>query len=551
MASYAELLQTCAEFQENFSALTGKFNALSLELKNTKAVCERKEEQIAEAEAREEQQRKRLAELKKEAENAAELRERHRAATVTIEHLKSQVASAHQSARDASLEHAQEVQQLKQQLEDMIRRVETAADGQRLRESQRQILELEERCATINAQLLEDRERHSQQLLTAHNALREQQSRNLELEQRHRAMETDLAEMRAAVRRSAELQNEAVVLKERYSTAATVAQHQVEELRAEAEAARRRLAQARADHQAQIDQLTQDAVVERNEFQERVASLTGELATAQNSLADERALCRKMQASAEEKVTQARNASLLEASSLRRAQAALKEENVRLQWRLEKMDGELREGQQALQAAQARYDSLAAKLQQSQRQLDNAVQQEAWLTSERQHVVDELAAARQQLGALSKALMEHEAVTLQVEQLTMRLASATEEAQSHRRAALQCESRLSDLEEASALKVRELRRELKAYKKQCSVEAARADSLRRKLMTALVEKEAELSRASRITGRAINLSEGEPATIPAVGAVLHDNACSGVISMLRNQSEQAEELHTRLVQLVR
>lgn len=550
MASYAELLQTCAEFQENFSTLTGKYNALSLELKNTKAVCERKQRQLDEVAAREEQQRKEILELKKEASDAAGLRERHHAATIAMEHLKSQVASAHQSALDASLEHEQEVQQLKQQLEDMIKRVETAADGQRLREARRQTLELEERCATMHAQLLEDRERHSQQLMTAHNALREQQSRNLELEQRCRAMEADVAEMRAAVRRSTELQNEAALLKERYSTAATVAQHQVEELRAEAEEARRRLAQLKADHQAQMAQVAQDAAEVREELHERVASLTADLATAQNNLAEERSLYRKMQASAEEQVTQARNASVVEASALRRAQAALKEENTRLQWRLEKMDDELREGQQALQALQTRHDSLAAKLQQSQSQLDTAAQQEAWLTCERQSIADQLAVARQQLDALNKALMNHEEVTLQVQQLTMRLAIATEEAQSHRHAALLCESQLRDVEEVSALKVRELRRELKAYKKQCTNEAARADRLRRKLMTTLVEKEAELYRVSRARGRTITL-EGEPATIPASGTVLHDSAYSDVISMLRSQSQQAEDLHTRLVQLAR
>ncbi|GET93404.1 hypothetical protein, conserved [Leishmania tarentolae] len=550
MASYTELLQTCAEFQENFSALTGKYNALSLEFKNTKALCERKQRQLDEAAAREEQQHKKILELKKEADNAAGFRERYRAITIEVEHLKSQVACAHQSAKDASLEHEQEVQQLKQQLEDMIKRVETAADGQRLRESQRQTLELEERCATMHAQLLEDRERQSQQLLTAHNALREQQSRNLELEQRCRAMEADMAEMRAAVRRSTELQNEAAVLKERYSTAATVAQHKVEELCAEVEEARRRLSQLKVDHQTQMAQAAQDAAEAREHLQERVASLTADLSRAQSNLAEERSLYRKLQASAEEQVAQARNTSVVEASALRRAQAALKEENVRLQWRLEKMDGELHEGQQALQTLQTRHDNLAAKLQQSQCQLDAAAQQEAWLTCEKQSISDQLAVARQQIDALNKALMNHEEVTLQVQQLTMRLANATEEAQSHRSSALLSESRLRDVEEASVLKVKELRRELRAYKKQCTNEAARADRLRRKLMATLVEKEAELYRVSRATRRAITL-ENEPATIPVSGTALRDSAYSDVISMLRSQSQQAEELHTRLVQLAR
>ncbi|KAG5465636.1 hypothetical protein CUR178_00344 [Leishmania enriettii] len=551
MASYAELLQTCTEFQENFSALTGKYNALSREFKNIKALCERKQQQLDEAAAREEQQRKQLLEVRREAEDAAGFRERYRAATVTIEHLKSQVASAQQSAVDASLEHDQEVQQLKHQLEDMIRRVETASDGQRLRESQRQALELEERCATINAQLLEDRERHSQQQLTAHNALRELQSRHLELEQRYRAMEADVTEMQAAVRRSTELQNEAVLLKERYATAATVAQHQAEELRADAEEVRRRLAQLKEDHQAQMGQLAEDVAKERDELQERVVSLTADLAAAQSSLAEERALYRKMQASADEQVMHVRNACIVEASALRRAHAALKEENTRLQWRLEKMDGELRDGQEALQAVQARHDSLTAKLQQSQSQLDTAAQQEAWLTCEKQNVTDQLAVARQQLEMLNKELMDHEEVKLQVQQLTMRLANVAEEVQSHRHAALVCESQLRDAKEASALKVRELRRELKAYKRQCAKEAARADSLRRKLVTALVEKEAKLYQASQVAGRAIALAEGESATIPVSGAVPHGSTCGDVISMLRSQSQQAEELHTRLVQLAR
>ncbi|KAK7197892.1 hypothetical protein NESM_000743600 [Novymonas esmeraldas] len=551
MASYAELLQTCAEFQENFAALTGKYNAVSLELKNTKAVCERRQQQLAEAAAREEKQHRQLVDLKKEVEEAAGFRERYHAMTITVEHLKAQVASARQSAADATLDHGQQVQQLKQQLEDMVKRVETAADGQRLRESQRQVLELEERCAVVNAQLLEERERHSQQLITAHNALREQQSRGLELEQRCHAVEADVAEMRTAVRRSTELQNEAVLLKERYATAATVAQHQVEELRADAEEARRRLVQLRVDHQSQMDQAAQDAAEERHELQERAASITADLAAAQGQLAEERARTRALHTSAEEQVAHARNAAVVEASALRRAQAALKEDNTRLLWRLEKTDSELREGQLALQAAHERNDSHIAKLQHAQRQLDAAAQQEAWLTSESRHTAEQLAVARQQVEELSSALLRHEEVTLQVQQLTVRLANATEEAHNHRHAALQCESQLHDLEEASALKVRELRRELKAYKKQCTHEAARADGLRRKLMAALVEKEAELYSPSRVVGGVITLAASASPPPATDTAAPRADAYGDVIRILKRQSQQADELHSRLVQLAR
>ncbi|KPA81306.1 hypothetical protein ABB37_03709 [Leptomonas pyrrhocoris] len=555
MASYAELLQTCSEFQENFAALTGKYNALALETKNTKAVCELRQQQLTEAAEREAKQHQHLTALKRELEEADGFRDRYRAASATVEHLKAQVAAARQGTADALLEHSQEVEQLKQQLEDMMKRVETAADGQRLRESQRQVVELEARAATVNAQLLEERERHSQQLLTAHNALREQQSRNLELEQRYRAMEAEVAEMRAAVRRSTELQNEAALLKERYATAASVAQHQVEELRTDVEDTRRRLAQLKQDHQAQLDQRELEVVEERHILSERVAALTSDVAAAQSSLAEEKARARKLQSSGEQQVQRVRESTLTEMSALRRAQTILKEENTRLRWHVEKGNNDLREKDQFLAAAQERYDALAARVKELQRQLDVAAQQEAWLTVEKGSVTDQLTAARQQIDDLTKALVHHDEVTLQVQQLTVRLDNATEDALCSRRAVLQCESKLHDMEEAAARQVRVLRKELKAYKKQCTSEAARADSLRRKLMTALVEKEAEVYQASRASaGRCITLpGAGEPpVTVPApTSSSSPYGGGYDVIGMLRSQTEQTEALHARLVQLAR
>ncbi|KPI84914.1 hypothetical protein ABL78_6039 [Leptomonas seymouri] len=554
MASYAELLQTCAEFQENFAALTGKYNALALEMKNTKAVSERRQQQLAEAAAQEEKHHQQLAELKRELEEANGFRDKYRAATVTMERLKAQVASARQSTSDALLEHSQEVEQLKQQLEDMMKRVETAADGQRLRESQKQVLELEERCATINAQLLEERERYSQQLMTAHNALREQQSRNLELEQRHRAMEAEVAEMRAAVRRSTELQNEAALLKERYATAASVAQHQAEELRAEVDDIRRRLAQLKLDHQAQLNQKEQEIVEERHTLNERVTALASDLAAAQSSLAEEKVRARKLQSSMEQQVQRARESTLTEMSALRRAQTLLKEEHTRLQWHVEKSGSDLRVKEQALAAAQERYDALAAKVKELQRQLDVAAQQEAWLTAEKTSMADQLTASRQQIDELTKVLVQHDEVTLQAQQLKVQLDNATEEALCSRRAALQCESKLHDAEEAAARQVHALRKELKAYKKQCTREAARADNLRRKLMAALIEKESEVYRVSRASaGRCITLpgADEPPATVPAPHSSSPYGGGYDVIGMLRSQTEQAEALHTRLVQLAR
>lgn len=554
MASYAELLQTCAEFQDNFAALTGKYNALALELKNTRAVGERRQQQLAEAAAREEKQHQQLTDLKREVEEAEGVRERHRAATLTIERLKAQLASAQHGTSDALLEHSQEVEQLKQQLADMMKRVETAADGQRLRESQRQVLELEERAATVNAQLLEERERHSQQLLTAHNALREQQSRNLELEQRCRAMESEVAEMRAAVRRSTELQSEAVLLKERYATAASVAEHHLTDLRAEVEDTRRRHAQLKLDHQAQLDQAEHERAEERHALNERVAALTSDLAVAQEKLADEKQRRSKLQTSMEQQLQNARDATLAEMSTLRRAQTILKEENTRLQWRLEQSGSELREKERALEAAQERHDTVSNKLKDVQRQLDGAAQQEAWLSVEKAAVVEQLTAARLQIDELAKALVHHEDVTLQVQQLTVRLDNAAEEALCSRRAAQQSESQLRDMEEAAARQLRALRKELKAYKKQCTSEAARADRLRRKLMAALVEKEADFYQAPRAAtvSRRIALPEGDepPATVPATGGASPYGRYD-VLGMLRSQTEQAEALHARLVQLAR
>lgn len=558
MTSYAELLQTCAEFQGNFAALNGKYNAQAAALKNAQATCAERQAELKAAAQTEEKLQRQIAELKQELAAAAQLRGQYWEANTTAAHLSSQLASARQSAADALMERDQEVSQLKDQIADLLKRIDTAANSQRLREMQQQVVELEERCSSTVSQLREAEDRHSQQLLTAHNALREQQSRNLELEQRFRVLEGEATELRTAARRYADLQNEAILLKERYATTATVAQHESAELQKEVEGLRRRLVQAASNHQAQVDADRRMAMEERHGLEERLAALATELEETQKAVEQERQRFGRLQADTQVQVARARDAALLEASAARRSHAAVKEENMRLRWQIEKMEGEATTRGQLVMEADARCEVLDHKLQQMQSQLDTAAQQEAWLTSEKRRASEEVCAMQERIDELHKELQSCTGLGTEVERLRMVLDSTTSEMQETRRYARQCNDRQQDLEEVSARQMRTLRQELKAYKKQLKTETARADKLRRHLAAALAEKEAALYQCMPRVAKDSSLTrQGGAAAAPADTSSggtfpsLSGGAYGDVLDLLRSQNDQAEQIHHRLLQLAR
>ncbi|KAH8603511.1 hypothetical protein ERJ75_001641000 [Trypanosoma vivax] len=175
------------------------------------------------------------------------------------------------------LEQEQQVEQLRTQIKDLKQRLNVSADAAATQRLTRQVLELEERCALQNGQLMEERERFSQQLLTVHTALRENQARQLEIEQRCRILGAEVAQMRSVVRRLAVLQNDATVAREKSAFDARKAAWQVESLKTELDDAEQHMGEVESSHAEKLEALLGEADEEKHKLLERVNHLTASL----------------------------------------------------------------------------------------------------------------------------------------------------------------------------------------------------------------------------------------------------------------------------------
>ncbi|KAH8618872.1 hypothetical protein ERJ75_000234000 [Trypanosoma vivax] len=76
------------------------------------------------------------------------------AATVSVEHLKGRLENARHAVADNILEQEQQVEQLRTQIKDLKQRLNVSADAAATQQLRRKVLELEERCALQNSQLM-------------------------------------------------------------------------------------------------------------------------------------------------------------------------------------------------------------------------------------------------------------------------------------------------------------------------------------------------------------------------------------------------------------
>ncbi|EPY28994.1 hypothetical protein STCU_04778 [Strigomonas culicis] len=360
-------------------------------------------------------------------------------------------------------------------------------------------------------------------------------------------MDGEVSEMRSALRRSVDLQNEAALLKDRYAAEATLAQQATETLRSETGELRARLAQLHEDHQGELDTMRRAAEEERQRLRERVAALTTAQQEALSAAQKERDRCSHLHRSVQQQVDSARAESTAEVTALRRAAAQAREECQRLAWQGERQQEQLQDAGRAAEQQEGQRAALQAQVQKLEQDLDRAVQREAWVAAEKKHTEEQLAAAQQQLQSLSEVAARHEQATFDLDRLRMLLQSRDAELQESRREARGAEGRLADLEDAATARLQTLRRELRQAKKLAKSEAAKGDVLRRKLVEALVHQE---------SARTSCYLTGGTGTVPLVlstggAAAVAEYPSSDVINLLRSQNEQAALLHNKLLELSR
>lgn len=543
---YAELMQVCTEFQENFSVLNVKLSSVLKELQLEKEETFRCRERIKELESLEAEKDKSIANWKEECQNAMSYKTKYLESQIATETLKGKLESARRSVGDALMEHEQQVTQLKDQLEDMSKRLSTAADSTRVGELQKQIRELEERSAAQNAQLADEREACNQKLLAAHNALREQQSRNLELEQRIRGMESSETDMRSAIRRSATLQNDAALMKDRLTTEVTAAQVRLEDAQRDLNASRQQLEALRAEREEDVRVLRRAAEDDKRVLTDRIADLTANYTKVMSDLTVEKSRVADLERTVVKREDACRQECTAEVTALQKVIRVLKDEAQREQFTTQRLKEEVEASQRALQNEQEHTASLLQQQQELSIKLDAAVQQEAWAVSEKRHSEERLAALQRRADALAESSNDSERLELEVERMRMQLKFREDEVQQTQRVALQLESKQHDIEDAAAQQLSSMKRELKHLRKQLKVEEAKSDSLRRKLLRALVDRE-----QSQFSHAAATAAPAAPAAdLPYLSsAAIQGTSSFEVLDMLRSQGEKAARLNERLADL--
>ncbi|ORC91479.1 uncharacterized protein TM35_000064840 [Trypanosoma theileri] len=547
MTSHADLLAACAEFQENFASLNGKYNVVVQELHSEKETNERLRKQLESLRGNEEKLQETMRELKKDLEEANTYKERYLASNVTVEHLKGRLENARRAVADKMLEHEQELEQLREQNKDLLQRVGVCEDAGLTQRLRRQVCELEARCAELSGQLLEERERGGQQLLVAHNALREQQARLVELEQRSRALESEVTQMRSLVRRSSELQNDAAVARERAALEARQAAAQLaaaESQRRDAESQRAQMAEA---HAAEVAELRAAAAKAAAEATSRSRALTTEIDGISAELREARSQLAEAERQANERVAAVRAAERVAAAAL---QAQLTDARTEAQAQAAQLQATLQQLQAAQREAQAQREATqreAAAGEQLRAKLDTHTQQHAWIMAQREHETAQLAAARRQVEQLQSAQREHEAAHDAAERLRLQLRFCEDELQEARRLADAADARVRDVEEAAERRLRAQRQELKDVKKQARADRSKADAVRRKLVQALLERDTVLPSSSTIVPQPLQQERGRD----VAASYTHQTGGFDVLSVLRGQNEQAEALHHRIIELSR
>ncbi|CCD20682.1 hypothetical protein ERJ75_000595300 [Trypanosoma vivax] len=377
MSSYGELLAACNEFRENFTTFNGKYTTLVQDLQTERERTDSLTRQLEAEHGDEEKANGTIRELRKELDEARSYKDLYMAATVSVEHLKGRLENARHAVADNILEQEQQVEQLRTQIKDLKQRLNVSADAAATQQLRRKVLELEERCALQNSQLMEERERFSQQLLTAHTGLREQQARQLEVVQRCRSLEAEVAQMRSVVRRSADLQNDAAVSREKSASDARKAQLQVESLKTELHDAEVRLSEVESSYAEALEALRVESDEEKGQLLERVSHLSASLDDAVAARIAEQENYAVLRRSIHQRVEAARSDARVEVINVQKLLGDTRLELQQYVWRMDQVQAELDEKKRLLQQREGKIESSAAEFKQLRLQLDSANQREA------------------------------------------------------------------------------------------------------------------------------------------------------------------------------
>lgn len=544
MASSEELTAVCLEFQQNFSSLSVRYEALKQEVeaeRNGKAKVLR---QMEDAERETERLHAQIRSLKQELGDALDYKEKYRAATITVEHLKGRLETARRGVTDAVVEHDQLTEQLRGQIQDLLARIEVSSDAQQMSQLRNQSRELEERAALVTGQLIEERERFAQQQVTHSATIRELHSRNVELEQRYRTMEQEVTQMRSAVRRSMDLQNECAAQREKAVSDAQRAQQDVSALRRQVHDMTEKMAAVQAHHEEDIQRLRAAVDEERAALLSRVAQAVSERNDAVSARDLEEEKHTALQRSVQKRIAAAMHDAAHDIDALQKQRLDDRAEIMQLHGKLRTCELQEAELRKLLCASEARVQQLESEKHTLRSQTEKAVQQEVWLQADRDHTIAQMQVLNTKLEEMSALAKQHEQLVSETDRLKLMLQYKDADVQDARRQLEGVVSQLKATEDACDKRCIAMHKQNKLLKRQLQSEVVKSDHHRKKLMGTLIAKEAALQAALRTL----------PTKASTVELHTYSNSLSAgldPIALLMPLNEQAAALEERIAALTR
>ena len=542
MAQNAE--EMCNEFARNFQALEMKYSALMQQHESDTQLLQAKHRELESRERQIAESKDTNQRLLKDLEEAAQYKDRYMATSIAMEHLKGRLESARKGLSDRDSEHQNEVEQLRGQINDLLKRVEVSSDAPLLHALRSQKGELEERCALTTGQLLEERERSNQQALTANAALRDAQARTVELEQRCRALDNEVTTMRQSVRQSQQSSNDASLERNRMSLENDRLRDTVKSLETTVADLQLKIEEQESAFSAQKLTYQRQCDHEKELLSTQVRDINTRLEEAMRQRQQDADKIISVQKTMYSKVQAAKEDMRGEVERLQHDLELKCDELTETKGRYKAVESKLEDARQTLNQTEHRLSTTERSRHALQLQLEEALQASAWSSAEKDRLNAQVQRLQNQLEEASAQANVLNSTQLEVERLKLQLHYSQAETDETRKQ-LESESRKTrSVQQAYETKLALVTKELKEAKREYRQNLQRLEKHKRQLVTAVIEKEHEIAAMHAMPSR------GSAATVMADGSVeFKKTSPFDPLAMLRAQTEAAQQTQAELKNL--
>lgn len=459
-----DLESVCSEFAKNFSALSLRYETQRQELCTAVERQDKTQKELESAMEEIHRLENVKKDLEKEVTECQTFKERYYSSVVALEHLKGRVESSRKALGEKEAEHQQELEQLRNQKQDLLRRIESNEPAVQLLSVKSQRGELEEHCAVLNGKLLEERERANQQVMTSNAALRDLQAHCLELEQRCRHLEAEITSQRNASRRYQEVRFELQEQNEKLQQESTRSLLSIGFLQQEITALRGQFSKFEADFATQLEDHSSKATSEKNALLVRVSTLSS---TVQELTLEKESLMEKLTRvthTQHQKVLAARTDISSELESNQKLITELKDENQRLRQRVRTLERESAECGSTLLEKDKRISGLEEAKRVLTSQLDVAQHQNGWAVAERDRFASQLQTMEQIMKEKDELSARYEQLTGEFDKLQIRLGVSEAQASAATKRSENAVRHAQKIEEKFIQRISKLKKELREPK---------------------------------------------------------------------------------------